>query len=178
MGDEAVVTKEQALAVLAGLYVNGLISMAQIAAGVGHNAATFLRNEEDKANAELANSIRQKLGEKPMDELDLLLNTRKENERFLMQNAVRAQVGAEKIKNAKGEEVGNRAYEYAMKMCNGKVGRELASTLEALKNDAIMHDLLAAQADHTSEFNRIEGGGDKKNSLAAVTSAAPAVMEV
>jgi len=178
MGDEAVVTKEQALAVLAGLYVNGLISMAQIAAGVGHNAATFLRNEEDKANAELANSIRQKLGEKPMDELDLLLNTRKENERFLMQNAVRAQVGAEKIKNAKGEEVGNRAYEYAMKMCNGKVGRDLASTLEALKNDAIMHDLLAAQADHTSEFNRIEGGGDKKNSLAAGTSAAPAVMEV
>ena len=179
VGDEdIIVTKEKALAVLAGLYGNGLVSMAQIAAGIGNNAAIFLRNEEDKANAELVNSIRQRLGEKPVDELDLLLNTRKENERFLMQNAVRAQVGAEKIKNAKGEEVDNRAYEYAMKMCNGKVGRELTLTLEALKIDAIMHDLLAAQADHCSEFNRIEGGGDKRNSLTAGASAAPAVMEV
>jgi hypothetical protein len=67
-------------------------------------------------------------------------------------------VGPEKIKNAKGEEVDNPAYQYAIRVCNGKSGRDLQGAMEALKTDIVMQNLLAAQADHNSEFNRLEGG--------------------
>jgi len=177
-GENTVITKEDAIRTLAGLFVNGLVTMAQIAEGIGNKAARFLRNEEDEANAELANGVRRLLGDNPMDELGLLLNTRAENERFVVQNAVRDQVGAEKIKNAKGEEVDNRAYQYAMKVCNGKTGGDLKSALGSLKNDPIMHSLLAAQADCSSEFNKIESGGNGGRSMANSADSASGAMEV
>ena len=173
MDDDKVITKDEAIKVLAGLFMNGLVNMAEIAEGIGQKAVVFLRNEQDDANATLANGVRQRLGEKPLDELERLLNTKTENERFLVQNAVRSQVGDEKIKNAKGEEVENPAYQYAMKICNGKVGNDLATVLDGLKNDPVMQTLRAAQADHTSEFNRLEGGGSKQSNAGA-----PGVMEV
>jgi hypothetical protein len=46
-----------------------------------------------------------------------------------------------------------------MKVCNGKTGNDLKAALETLKNDSVMQTLLAAQADHASEFNRVESGG-------------------
>jgi len=177
-GEDRVITRDEALKALSGLYANGLVSMEDIAAGVGRNAAAFLRGEADEANAALASGVRRMLGDRPMEELEQLLSTRAENERFIAQNAVREQVGAEKIRNAKGEEVENRAYQYAMKMCNGKTGRDLKSALDALRSDPIMHDLLAAQADHSSEFNRIEGGGNSEKSLANSAGSAPDVLEV
>jgi hypothetical protein len=177
MGDEdKVVTKEDAIRTLSGLFTNGLVSMQDIANGIGPKAAVFLRNEQDEANAALANSLRERLGDKPLDELEKLINTRAQNETFLVQNSVRAQVGPEKIKNAKGEEVDNPAYHYALKVCNGKSGRDLQGALDALKTDIVMQNLLASQADQNSEFNRLEeDGGTVKNS-AGIGSGAP--MEV
>jgi hypothetical protein len=174
MGDEdRVITKEDAIKVLSGLFMNGLVSVAEIAKGIGSTAMTFLRNEQDGENEKLANSVRERLGDKPLDELDILINTKAENEKFLVQNAVRSQVGPEKLKNAKGEDADNPAYEYAMKVCNGKAGSDLKNALEALKTDSIMLRLLGDQADHTTEFNRLEGGGSAQNNAAV-----PAVMEV
>ena len=173
MDDEnKVITKDEAIKVLNGHFMNGLVTVADIVNGIGPKAATFLRNEQDEANATLANSVRELLGEKPLDTLKVLLNTKTENEKFLVQNAVRAQVGTEKIKNAKGEDVDNPAYQYAMKMCNGKVGSDLTAALEALKNDTVMQTLLASQADHQSEFNRLEDGGSTQS------NATSAAMEV
>jgi hypothetical protein len=174
MSDEdKVVTKDEALKTLRGLYANGLIHMSDIVEGIGSTAPAFLRNEKDDANAVLADSIRGRLGDKPIDELDKLLNTKAENERFLVQNAVRSQVGPEKLKNAKGEDTANPAYEYAMKMCNGKAGQELKNALESLKSDSIMLRLLGDQADHATEFNRLEGGGSAQSNAGTL-----AVMEV
>jgi hypothetical protein len=155
--------REEALKLLAGLFMNGLITMKEIADSIGPKAAAFLRNEKDEEDGKLANSVRDLLGEKPVEELEKLINTKTENEKFLVQNAVRAQVGPEKIKNAKGEEVSNAAHEYAMKMCNGKSGKELRNALEDLKSDNIMQRLLGEQADHSSELNRIENGGSDKS---------------
>ena len=166
--------KEEALKLLAGLFMNGLISMKEIAEAIGQKAMVFLRNEKDEGNAALANGVRELLGdENPLGQVKALLNTKAENEKFLVQNAVRAQVGPEKIKNAKGEEAGNPAYEYAMKMCSGKVGKELQNALDGLKSDNIMARLLGEQADHASEFNRLESGGSARGNAAA-----PAAMEV
>ncbi|MDR0474385.1 MAG: hypothetical protein LBH43_12025 [Treponema sp.] len=174
MGDEdKVITKEDAVRALAGLYANGLVTVAEVAKGIGSTAPSFLRNEQDEENGKLANSVRERLGGDPLAELDRLLNTKAENEKFLVQNAVRSQAGPEKIKNAKGEEADNPAYDYAMKVCNGKAGQELKNALEALKTDSVMLTLLGNQADHTTEFNRIEGGGSHNSKAAA-----PAVMEV
>jgi hypothetical protein len=174
MGDEdKVITKEEAIKILAGFFMNGLVTVAEIAKGIGSTAPTFLRNEKDGENEKLANSVRERLGDNPLEKLDKLINTKAENEKFLVQNAVRSQVGPEKLKNAKGEETENPAYEYAMKVCNGKAGQELKNALEALKTDSIMLRLLGDQADHTTEFNRIEGGGSAQSNAAK-----PAVMEV
>ncbi|MCL2093021.1 MAG: hypothetical protein FWH12_02395 [Treponema sp.] len=173
MDDEKVVTKEEAIKVLNGLFMNGLVTVKDILDGIGPKATAFLRNEQDDANTALANSVRELLGDKPLDNLKVLLNTKAENEKFLVQNAVRAQVGTERISNAKGEEVENPAYQYAMRICNGKVGSDLTAALEALKNDSVMQTLLASQADHQSEFNRLEGGGSAQSNAAS-----PAVMEV
>jgi hypothetical protein len=180
MGDEdKVVTKEEAIRVLAGLFTNGLVSVQDITTGIGPKAAVFLRNEQDEANAALANSVRERLGDSPLDELEKLINTKAQNEMFLVQNSVRSQVGTEKIKNAKGEEVDNPAYQYAIRMCNGKSGRDLQGTLEALKTDVVMQSLLAAQADHGSEFNCLEeGGGTLKNAAGAAGQGSDAALEV
>ena len=175
MGDEdKIVTKEEALKTLKGLYANGLVSMAEIAEGIGSNASEFVRNDADRKNAELAKAVNEKLGENPMDKLDAMLNTRQETEKLLVENAVREQVGSAKIKNAKGEEVDNPAYAYAIKMCNGKAGKQLREALDALKEDPIMISLRGAQADYNSEFNRLEGGQQP----VLANAAAPAIMEV
>ena len=85
---------------------------------------------------------------------------------------MRDQVGTPKIKNGKGEEIDNPAYLYARKVCNGLAGKNLRDALDSLKTDTVMLNLLSAQADIHSEFNRVEGGQDTKK------NAAPAVMEV
>jgi hypothetical protein len=175
MGDEdKVITKEEALKVLKGLYANGLVSMAEIAEGIGSNAPEFVRNEADKKNAELVKAVNEKLGDSPVEKIETMLNTRQETEKLLVENAVREQVGSPKIKNAKGEEVENPAYAYALKMCNGKAGKSLREALDSLKEDPIMVTLRGSQADANSEFNRIEDGGSPLKNAAGT----PAVMEV
>ena len=155
--------------------MNGLVSIADIANGIGSTAPEQLRNEQDKKNAELVKRFNALLGDNPVEEVEKLLNTKAENERYLVENAVRDQVGAPKVKNAKGEDVDNPAYQYAKKVCNGLAGKALRDALDGLKTDTIMQNLLSAQADTHSEFNRLEGGQNTKKNAAA---AAPEVMEV
>jgi hypothetical protein len=152
--------------------MNGLVSMAEIASGIGSTAPEQLRNEQDRKNGELVKQFNALLGDSPVEEAEKLLNTKAENERFLVENAVRDQVGAPKVKNAKGEEIDNPAYLYAKKVCNGLAGKPLRDALENLKADPVMQNLLSAQADTHSEFNRVEGGQNTQE------NAAPAVMEV
>jgi hypothetical protein len=167
--------KDDLIQGLKGLYTNGLVSMADIANGIGSTAPEQLRNEADRKNAELVKRFNELLGDNPVEEAEKLLNTRAENERYLVENAVREQVGPPTLKNAKGEEVENSAYTYAKKVCNGLTGKALRDALDGLKNDSVMRDLLSAQADTHSEFNRLEGGQDAKKNAAP---AAPEVMEV
>ena len=173
--EDIVITKEEALKTLKGLYANGQVSMAEIADGLGSTAPEFVRTENDKKNSELVKVVNEKLGDNPIDKLDTLLNTRAETEKLLVENAVREQVGPAKIKNGKGEEVDNPAYAYAMKVCNGLAGKVLRAALDSLKEDQIMLSLRASQADAGSEFNRIEGG---QNSVLKNAAEQPAVLEV
>jgi hypothetical protein len=164
--------KEELIQALKGLYMNGLVSMADIATGIGSTAPEQLRNEADHKNAELVKRFNELLGDNPVEEAEKLLNTRSENERYLVENAVRDQIGTPKVKNAKGEEIDNPAYLYAKKVCNGLAGKALRDALDGLKADTVMQNLLSSQADIHSEFNRVEGGQE------TVKNAAPAVMEV
>jgi hypothetical protein len=164
--------KDELIQGLKGLYGNGLVNMTEIANGIGSTAPEYIRSEQDKKNAELVKQFNALLGDNPVEEAEKLLNTRAENERYLVENAVRDQVGAPKVKNAKGEEIDNPAYLYGKKVCNGLAGKPLRDALDGLKNDPVMQNLLSAQADTHSEFNRIEGGQETRK------NAAPAVMEV
>jgi hypothetical protein len=152
--------------------MNGLVSMADIATGIGSTAPEHIRSEQDRKNAELVKRFNALLGENPVEEAEKLLNTKAENERYLVENAVRDQVGVPKIKNGKGEEIDNPAYLYAKRVCNGLGEKALRDALDGLKADPVMQNLLSAQADTHSEFNRVEGGQQ------AQKNAAPAVLEV
>jgi hypothetical protein len=164
--------KEELIQGLKGLYMNGLVSMTEIATGIGSTAPEQIRNEQDRKNAELVKRFNELLGDNPVEEAEKLLNTKAENERYLVENAVRDQVGLPKIKNGKGEDMDNPAYLYAKRVCNGLTGKTLHDALDGLKTDPVMQNLLSAQADTHSEFNRVEGGQNTQK------NAAPAVMEV
>ena len=164
--------KEELIQGLKGLYTNGLVSMAEIANGIGSTAPEHIRTEQDRKNAELVKRFNALLGDNPVNEAEKLLNTKAENERYLVENAVRDQVGTPKIKNGKGEEIDTPAYLYAKRVCNGLAGKALRDALEGLKADPVMQNLLSAQADTHSGFNRVEGGQNTEK------NAAPAVMEV
>jgi hypothetical protein len=164
--------KEELIQGLKGLYTNGLVSMAEIASGIGSTAPEQIRSEQDRKNTDLIKRFNTLLGDNPIEEVEKLLNTKADNERYLMEHAVRDQVGAPKIKNGKGEEIDNPAYLYAKRVCNGLTGHRLRDALDALKSDPVMQNLLSVQADTHSEFNRMEG------SKISEKNAAPAVMEV
>ena len=76
-----------------------------------------------------------------------------------MKNEVATAFGAEKVKNAKGDEVENPAYTYAFEKCSGKSGDALKNEIEAVKNSAVMKGIRANQADPFSKINMIENGG-------------------
>ncbi|MHB9293839.1 hypothetical protein Holit_02958 [Hollandina sp. SP2] len=164
--------KEALIQGLKGLYLNGLVSMGEIANGIGSTAPDQIRTETDRKNAEQVKRFNELLGDNPVEEAEKLLSTKAENERYLVEHAVRDQVGAPKIRNGKGEEVDNPAYLYAKRVCNGLTGKALRDALEGLKTDSVMQNLLAAQADTHSEFNRVEGGQKTQK------NAAPEVLEV
>lgn len=164
--------KEELIQGLKGLYMNGLVSMEDIAAGIGSTAPGRIRTGQDCRNEDLVKRFNALLGDNPVEEVEKLLNTKAENERYLVENAVRDQVGPPKIKNGNGNEDDNPAYLYAKRVCNGLSGKALQDALDGLKTDSVMQNLLSVQADVHSEFNRVEGGVNTQE------NAAPAVLEV
>jgi hypothetical protein len=63
--------------------------MADIANGIGSTAPAQLRTEQDQKNAELVKRFNTLLGDSPVEAAEKLLLTRAENERYLVENAVR-----------------------------------------------------------------------------------------
>lgn len=129
-----------------------------VIADVFKNAA--MRTEDDKKNEELVKALNAKnLGADPLKEIDSIIAQNKANADAIVKNEVATVFGAEKVKNAKGEEVENPAYTYAFEKCSGKTGDALKNEIEALKNSAVMKGIRANQADPFSKINMIENGG-------------------
>lgn len=131
------------------------------------NAGIALRTEDDKKNEEMVKALNAKnLGADPFAAIDTLIAQNKANADAIVKNEVATVFGAEKVKNAKGEEVENPAYTYAFEKCSGKSGDALKNEIEAVKNSAVMKGIRANQADPFSKLNTIENGGagitDKK----------------
>jgi hypothetical protein len=151
--------KEEALKLLAGLYANGLITMKDVARGVGSTAMNFIKSDEDEANAAMAREFNALLGDDPLNAVKQLLNDKAETEKLLVEQSVIAKVGPAKVRNAAGDEEENPCYIRAFEVCQGKSGKALQSALNSLENDVVMKKLRGAQADMNSQFNRLEGSG-------------------
>ncbi len=160
-GGKTVETKDDALSLLGNLIENGKASIPDVAKALGFGDR--LRNETDAANAELVKAINAKLGEKPLDRLEVILNENKINAEATVKNAIQSIAGPPTLPNpdpAKAnEQVANAAFDYAFKACNGKSGDELTAAIGALKDDAIMKTLNAQRADSESHLNRTVKGG-------------------
>lgn len=145
---------------------NGSIVLAD----VFKNAGVVLRTENDKKNEGILLSLNSKgLGDDLLAAIDTLIAQNKANADAIVKNEVATAFGAEKVKNAKGEEVENPAYTYAFEKCSGKSGDALKNEIEAVKNSAVMKGIRANQADPFSKINMIENGGaaDKAANKAA-----------
>lgn len=124
------------------------------------NAGIALRTDDDKKNEETVKTLNAKnLGADPLAAIDTLIAQNKANSDAIAKNEVATAFGAEKVKNAKGEEVENPAYTYAFEKCSGKSGDSLKNEIEAVKNSAVMKGIRANQADPFSKINMIENGG-------------------
>lgn len=131
-----------------------------VIADVFKNAGIALRTEDDKKNEELVKALNsKKLGDDILVAVDTLIAQNKANADAIVKNEVSTVFGAEKVKNAKGEEVENPAYTYAFEKCSGKTGDALKNEIESLKNSAVMKGIRANQADPFSSINMIENGG-------------------
>lgn len=131
-----------------------------VIADVFKNAGIALRTEDDKKNEAFVLALNSKnLGADPLKEIDTLIAQNKANADAIVKNEVATVFGAEKVKNAKGEEVENPAYTYAFEKCSGKSGDALKNEIEAVKNSAVMKGIRANQADPFSKINMIENGG-------------------
>lgn len=131
-----------------------------VIADVFKNAGIALRTDDDKKNEELVKALNAKnLGADPLKEIDSIIAQNKANADAIVKNEVSTVFGAEKVKNAKGEEVENPAYTYAFEKCSGKTGDALKNEIESLKNSAVMKGIRANQADPFSSINMIENGG-------------------
>lgn len=131
-----------------------------VIADVFKNAGIALRTDDDKKNEETVKALNAKnLGADPLKEIDSIIAQNKANADAIVKNEVATVFGAEKVKNAKGDEVENPAYTYAFEKCAGKTGDALKNEIESLKNSAVMKGIRANQADPFSKINMIENGG-------------------
>lgn len=138
--------KNEIFEALKNLVANAKTNIREIAEAVGLSA--LLRNETDDANAATMKALNEKLGEKPLEQLDALIADNKANAVAIVENAVQA-ITPKTVKNAEGQDVENPSFKYALTQLNGKKGTELASGIEALKKDPVMLAL---------ESNRADGG--------------------
>ena len=140
---------KEAIEMVSNAAANGTVNLKDLMKNCG--AEKLLRNEKDDEMIALANSLVAKLGDKPIEKLDLVLAENKKNAEAIAENAVIEIVGKKKLEN--GEE--NPAFTHAMKEVKGKTGEELQNAIEALKNDSVMKVLLGNVADPNSRINAV-----------------------
>lgn len=152
-------TKEEAYKLLKNSLVNGSLAYTDVASEIG--ISDKLRNEADKKNETLVNSLKKELGENA-DLLETVKSLKKTNAdiaKVAVENAVVHEFGNEKIKNGKNEEVENLSYTRAMELCANKSGDELKTALENAKKDPFILRDKADRADNNSSFNVTETNG-------------------
>lgn len=131
-----------------------------VIADVFKNAGIALRTDDDKKNEELVKALNAKnLGADPLKEIDSIIAQNKANADAIVKNEVAAKCGQATMKNAKGEDVPNPAYDYALEKCAGKTGDVLKNELDAVMASNTMKILKSNMADPFSKINMIENGG-------------------
>ncbi len=138
---------KEALEMVKNAAANGTVNLVDLMKNCG--AEKLLRNEEDDKKIAIANAVIPKLGDKPLEKLDVVLAENEKNAEAIAENAVADIAGKKTLEN--GNE--NPAFTHAMKEVKGKTGEELENALEALKDDAVMKILLGNMADPNSSVN-------------------------
>ena len=140
---------KEAIEMVSNAAANGTVNLKDLMKNCG--AEKLLRNEKDDEMIALANSLTAKLGDKPLEKLEVVLAENKKNAEAIAENAVIEIVGKKKLEN--GEE--NPAFTHAMKEVNGKTGEALQNAIEALKDDPVMKVLLGNVADPNTRINAV-----------------------
>ena len=140
---------KEAIEMVSNAAANGTVNLKDLMKNCG--AEKLLRNEKDDEMIALANSLAAKLGDKPLEKLEVVLAENKKNAEAIAENAVIEIVGKKKLEN--GEE--NPAFTHAMKEVNGKTGEALQNAIEALKDDSVMKVLLGNVADPNTRINAV-----------------------
>ena len=140
---------KEAIEMVSNAAANGTVNLKDLMKNCG--AEKLLRNEKDDEMIALANSLTAKLGDKPLEKLEVVLAENKKNAEAIAENAVIEIVGKKKLEN--GEE--NPAFTHAMKEVNGKTGEALQNAIEALKDDSVMKVLLGNVADPNTRINAV-----------------------
>jgi len=140
---------KEAIEMVSNAAANGTVNLKDLMKNCG--AEKLLRNEKDDEMIALANSLTAKLGDKPLEKLEVVLAENKKNAEAIAENAVIEIVGKKKLEN--GEE--NPAFTHAMKEVNGKTGEALQNAIEALKDDSVMKVLLGNVADQNTRINAL-----------------------
>ncbi|MDD5303044.1 MAG: hypothetical protein PHS14_08025, partial [Elusimicrobia bacterium] len=152
--------RNEAISLLSTRVENGQEKITDLAAALGFGDK--LRTDADVANAALAEALKNKLGDKPLEKLEAVLAENKDTAELKVENAVREIAGEKKLKNAQGQDVDNPAHAYAAKACAGLSGDELKAAVENLSKDAAFVALNGMRADGNSAIYRVEAGGGKK----------------
>lgn len=140
---------KEAIEMVSNAAANGTVNLKDLMKNCG--AEKLLRNEKDDEMIALANSLTAKLGDKPLEKLEVVLAENKKNAEAIAENAVIEIVGKKKLEN--GEE--NPAFTHAMKEVNGKTGEALQNAIEALNDDSVMKVLLGNVADPNTRINAL-----------------------
>ena len=143
---------KEAMEAVKNAAANGAVNLADLMKNCGGEG--LLRNAEDDKKIALANSLTEKLGDKPVEALDAILAENKANAAATVENAVVSAFGAKEVN---GKE--NPAYTYAMKELNGKSGDALKNGIESMKKDPIMVSIRGNMADPNSQVNAIQTNG-------------------
>ena len=145
--------KEEILAALNGMKVNGSITLVEIAKSMG--LEDQLKTNADTEAVAKYNSLKTVLGDNPESRAKSLIDAEK--------SAVEAKVNAD-IENIAGKKVNadgtaNDLYEFAALKLNGKSGKDYDDALAALKTNSLFKSKASESADMTHQI--IEGGENK-----------------
>jgi len=152
--------RNEAISLLSNRVENGQEKIIDLANALGFGDK--LRTDADVANAATAETLKNKLGDKPLEKLEAILAENTAAAELKVEAAVREIAGEKKLKNAQGQDVDNPAHAYAAKACAGLTGEELKAAVENLRKDAAFVALNGMRADGNSAIYRVESGGSKK----------------